>query len=442
MDTGTGEPVDGELALEEEEPGSWLDDGRPSMGDEDELDEETEDEALTEGSEPAGESSADDWDTDELELDDKEGMAADAGEEGFGDEAMSGEFDLERLPPLDDASANESDDPEIEAFAALLPDELDELLGGLQCTRLPVPVRVETMRAGVRALVALGAAGDVGLGWDGGLLVVEPHAVKPERRLVSGEMPLALAASKAGGSALIVLALPSGLSCSKDAGQSFTSVALPEALGLVSALAITEVDEAVRIWAAAPHGSLWASDDLGATFRVVREDLLVVALRCSDARTLLVLGRAADGSARCLRSIDGQTFSALALASTEVERVQDLQACREVALCARRALAPQLVWQASESAEWLELAPQAAPPALLLSEGSALQAYFVAALGSRTLLLRRELGASAGAPQIVSEIDAAAGLPLQLAGAHEDGVTTLQLGTERAWYRLSFQTPV
>jgi hypothetical protein len=295
------------------------------------------------------------------------------------------------------------------------------------------------VRTGTRALVALDAAGDVGLGWDGGLLVVEPQAVKPERRLVSAETPLAFAASQAGERAVIALALPSGLSCSQDAGHSFASVALPQALTPISSLAITQLGGVVRIWAASPHGSLWASDDFGRTFELVREDLRVLALRCVDARTLLVLERSADGSARCLRSTDGHSFSAVALPVAEVELVQDLQACGEIALCARRAPAPQLVWQATRGSEWIELAAHAAAPALLLAEGSSRQAYFVAALGSRTLLLRRELGTSAEIPQIVCEIDAAAGRPLQLAGAHEDGVTTLQLGTERAWYRLSFQ---
>jgi hypothetical protein len=73
---------------------------------------------------------------------------------------------------------------------------------------------------------------------------------------------------------------------------------------------------------------------------------------------------------------------------------------------------------------------------VLVEEDEQVSAYFFVNAGGRRLLLRRELAARAPGPRIVCELPADAGAPLQLAAHQRDGVTTLQLGGERAWYRV------
>jgi hypothetical protein len=54
----------------------------------------------------------------------------------------------------------------------------------------------------------------------------------------------------------------------------------------------------------------------------------------------------------------------------------------------------------------------------------------------RALLLRRALDGGARLPELVSEFAHDAGTPLQLVAGLSDGAPTLQLGTERGWYRV------
>lgn len=453
-DIGTGEPEEVEAALDEEEAGSWLDDGKPGAsddGDDPDLDEDPDEDDLTEGSEPASDSNRDDWDGDELELDEGEGLVGDGGEEGFGDESSSAELELDRLPLLDDASASEGDDAELDAFAAQLPDEpttrrenpepLEQIAPGLSCAHLGARLQLETLRHSGQPLHALIAAGEVGIGWDAGSLwVADRDSPCAQRPFASAEVPFALAATHTAERLVIALAMPSGLLCSEDAGRTFNSVAPPLASGQpLGAVALSCVAGTPRLWAAPVHGSLWASDDLGVSFTCVRDDIRVLRLRCTDGHTLLVFGRAANGSAHTLRSDDGQSFSSVVVPASEVERVQDLQVCAGITLCCRRAPSPQLVWQTHGGTGWVELSAHAAPPALLLEEEGGVSAYFCALLPTRMLLLRRTLTVLGSPPQIVTELAADTGFPLQLAGAHKDGLTILQLGTERAWNRLSLR---
>jgi hypothetical protein len=448
-DTGIEDVGEGDFGLDEEDSRSWLDDGRLNPGqdpDDPDLDDDEDELSLTEGSEPA-ESARDDWDGDELEADQGDESIGDSGEEGFDDESPLEELEL--LPPLDDASAADDTDHEAAALAAELADEpetdvppslaVEVTAEALSLHRLPASrVRIETLLRGGRPLGGLIAAGDTGIGWDGSLLVADAGASRSERRFAGAEAAFALAAAQSPDGLLIALATPTGLLCSRDGGRHVVAAArLPGTHPPIACLAITLEANRPRLWVAPPSGSLWVSDDLGARYQLVREDVHVLRLTSYERRVLLVLGRGSDGRALALCSRDdGRSFAEVEIGVDEVERVQDLQVCRDVTLCCRRSPAPQLVWSSREQS-WSELGPLAAAPALLVEEDDQVVAYFCAKERERTSLVRRVLDHRGGRPQIVCELETEAGTPLQLAGAHRNGATTIQLGTERAWYRVS-----
>jgi hypothetical protein len=304
-------------------------------------------------------------------------------------------------------------------------------------------VALEPLQRSGRPLSALIAAGEMGLAWDGSLLVAEPDALKAERRFAGADTVYALAA--AGSEALIALATPVGLLCSRDGGRSFAPA---EGVGsgawAPSALAFTDVGSGPVLWAAPPAGALHRSGDGGRSFETVAVLPRVLRL-CSDGHNqLVVLGRDAKGAACAARSEDGgETFAALALPFGEVERVQDMQVCGNALLFSRRGLSPQLVW-CGEDGEFGGLFRDAAPPALLLEENGSTRAYGFRGGPGGHVLVRIDLGAATSArttgplqrPERVLELPTDAGAPLQLSGAQRGPATTLQLGCERAWYRI------
>jgi hypothetical protein len=410
---------------------------------------------LTEGSEPASDPSESDWE-DDFGFDDRGESAGDSGEEGFGDDGLLAGLELDRLPPLDDAGAVEDEavgDPfggdAIAELPPLVPDDEDpseEIAPGLRATRLRVErVRaVELQRAG-RPLSQLVAAGELGVAVDGrDLYVAEPDRERAELRFTSSEAVHALAAAALPSGAFIALATSSGLLCSRDGGRNFERAPRTAAPGmpeLIAAVAITRGDAEPVLWAAGADGPLWVSEDGGASFRCARADVRVLQLGSDGAAGLIGLIADARRRAIALRSRRGAgRFEAVELPVDEPEQVQQLQIADEVLLCCRRAPAPQLtVW--SEGA-WAEHAHGSAP-ALLLAEGREARAYFWA--GARLLRTAIDIAPprSAGAmprldgrrPEVVAELPADAGAPLQLCGHHARGVTTLHAATERAWFR-------
>lgn len=159
-------------------------------------------------------------------------------------------------------------------------------------------------------------------------------------------------------------------------------------------------------------------------------------LASDGARALVLLGRGRQGPSALRSSDGGDSFEAFDLPVREAERVQDLQVARDVVLCCRRAPQPQiLLWSAGEPG-WVEV-PGAEAPALLLDEGGVVRLYFcVAHAHAEGARLVRLAAFTDGKPEIVAEVPHEAGMPLQLAGGYRAGVTTLQLGSERAWYRV------
>jgi hypothetical protein len=441
---------------DEEDATSWLDDGsgRDSEAlvadDDDEL-AELESDGSSESSEAVGALAGEDWDDPEIDLDEDAPLIGDGGEEGFGDESVLSGLDLDRLPPLDDAGEAGEGELEADPFAADLlaalasdigaEEALELVAPGIRCARLPAAqVELELMLQPGHPLRALLAAGDVGLGWHDGLCVAEASADRAERRDAGGSVLLALAGARVAGATLIALSSPEGVRCSSDAGRSFSvahHLGGDDGSSAVASLAITRGASGAQLWAAAPEGALWRSDDLGASFERVRDDVRVLRLVSDGERQLIALGRARDGTARALRSSDGgRAFGTLALPVTEVERVQDLQTCHGVTLCCRRSPTPQLLWK-RDSQDWSELAESAQAPACLIDEDGDVKAYFFVRDSQRVLLLRRALRSMAATPQLVCELPVEAGAALQLVGSCRDGVTWLHVGTERAWYRLS-----
>lgn len=454
-DAGPDEILESLLETDDEDDASWLDDGsRPADIAADADDEDGADE--DEGDAVAADSDtkmAEDWD-DDFGFEDS-AVDTDGGEEGLGDDGLLAGLELDALPPLDDSAAAEeeaslADDPltadliaDLEAREGDDEDVLEEIAPGLTGRRLGSDcVRVELLQQSGQPLSGLVAAGDAGVAWDSeAVLVADAAAQAPRSRSapVAPVSKLAAARPRASDSddaVLIALATPAGVVCSGDGGRSFgAAVALPEAAGLGAALAFGRAHSGPRLWATPAVGPLYASDDAGASFRAVLPSARVLRIATDGAQGLLLLERDERGSASASRSIDGgQRFTPLELPVFEPERVQDLQLAGDVVLCCRRAPLPQLLLWSAREQTWSEVAG-AAPPALLLDEAEAVRLYFWVGHARGARLVRVAPFAEI-LPELVAELPAEAGAPLQLAGGYRDGVTTLQVGTERAWYRL------
>jgi hypothetical protein len=375
----------------------------------------------------------------DLAFEESESISGDSGDEGFGDESVLTGLDLEGLPKLDGSGDGEEglegdSDPQ-PAVAVSSPSTAPD--------ESAPRVALEPLQRSGRPLSALIAAGETGLAWDGSLLVAEADALKAERRFAGAETVYTLAA--AGSEALIALATPGGLLCSRDGGRSFeASQGVGSGAWAPSALAFTDVGSGPVLWAAPPAGALHRSEDGGRSFETVAVLPRVLRL-CSDGHNqLVVLGRDAKGAACAARSEDGgETFAALALPFSEVERVQDMQVCGNALLFSRRGLTPQLVW-CGEDGDFGPLFRDAAPPVVLLEESGSTLAYCFRSTPVGHVLVRIDLGVARSArspaaiqrPERVLDLPADAGAPLQLSGAQRGAATVLQLGCERAWYRI------
>jgi hypothetical protein len=452
-DTGLDEALDDELDDPEEE-GSWLDDGAAAR-DADELDDELgedDEQDWAEGSEPLGDAD-EDWD-DELGADDGKSVAADSGEEGFGDDSVLAGLELEKLPPLDDSGEGSEGDAAAEAFGAELLDALtrdlsgdealEEIAAGLRCSRIPatrVALR-EVHRAG-RPLQALLCAGDGAAAWEDGLLVREGVEGRAERRATPTGKALALAATQIPNGMLLALCTPDGLYRSEDGGRSFVrALAFADGEQPFASLAWSS-GEAPRLWAVRAGGPLLSSDDRGASFRSVREDVQVLRLASSADGELIVIARGPRGEATVLCSADGgHSFGTVEPPVDVVERLQDVQVSGQIALCCRRAPQPQLL-VARGSDAFLELAPTAMAPACLVTERGEAWAYFFVLEGALSLLLRKRVSQDDATLELVVELAADAGTPLRLSGRSREDATVLEIGTERAWYvlRLAVSEP-
>jgi len=446
-ESGLDEPLDGELAAEEEDAASWLDDGKgPAAAAEEEgLEADDPDESnLTEGSEPAADT--EDW-AEDFVFDERNG-GGDSGEEGFSDENAPPGFELEGLPPLDDGGTEEEQPVDSDPFAAELLAELRtgnedddapiELSPGLRCTRI-ASARVELTllaRSG-RPLVRLCAADDAGVAWDASALLVADGVASAPERLAFAQPVLALTAARMAESVFVALATPAGIVWSLDGGRRFSDPAQVADASVSAALAITRRADSVRLWVATAGGPLWASDDGAGRFHCVLPDASALRIVSDGARGLLLLGRDEQGRARALRSNDaGQNFERIELPVSEPERVQDLQIAGETLLCCRRAPAPQVLLFTGRG--WSGLDHASAPALLLDEDGETVVYFFVSGTGGARLLRQRldVDGSAAPLPQLVAELPAEAGTPLQLCGARGSALTSLQIGTERAWYRL------
>jgi hypothetical protein len=461
LDVDTGlDDGDADLSVggggdDDDDEGSWLgeDEIDPVLTGDDSDD--LEDEEGSEGDTEPAKDDGEDW-ADELTLDEGTLPLGDRGEEGFGDDSVASEIELEQLPPLDGGVAAETEDTEVDALGSDLLDEIPiaaspedtlvEIAPGLRCTRLASSrVAVETLLRIERPLAFLLAAGDAALAWDGALLVLEPSqppasAARPERRFGGEPRPFAIAARRVAGELLIALGTARGLLCSRDGGRTFAAMTSPVGEEwIASSLAWSGGPLGPRLFASAPAGALWSSDDFGASWQKLADER-VLELSADDERSMVAVCRDDAGGGRGLVTLDGgQTFDSITLPVREVERVQDLQALGDLLLCCRRAPTPQLVWRMGDAA-WQELSPFACAPATLLDENGVTRAYFFVQTHDRALLLRRVIGGAPGsgsrAPEIVSEFAHDAGTPLQLLAGHHDGLATLHIGTERGWYRV------
>jgi hypothetical protein len=237
----------------------------------------------------------------------------------------------------------------------------------------------------------------------------------------------------------VALATPAGIAWSDDAGRHFSEPVQLSDATLSASLAITRRADGVRLWVTSAQGPLWASDDGAHSFRCVLPDASALRVVSDGARGLLLLGRGEQGRPRTLRSNDaGQSFERMELPVSEVERVQDLQIAGEALLCCRRAPAPQVLL--TDGRDYRALAHASAPVLLLDEDGESAVYFFVETTRGARLLRQPVEAAGAGTvaapPQIVAELPGEAGAPLQLCGGRAGSVTSLQIGTERAWYRL------
>lgn len=430
VETGLEDGLDAaEEVSADDDAGSWLDDEvGTAAGDEDDEGSDEEEGALGEDGEP---DSASDFD-DDLAFEEKESIAEDSGDEGFGDDSILAGIDLGRLPKLDTPGDGE-EGVEIEIDLPVEP-ETEPAIAALEPPRAPRTLLESLVRSG-RPLSALVAAGETGIAWDGSLLVAEPDSTRAERRFADAATVQVLA-STSDSARLIALGTPEGVLCSHDGGRSFAAAVGMGSSSGASALAVTDVGAGPVLWASPPAGALQRSEDGGRSFEPVAVLPRVLRLASDGRGQLVVLGRDAKSAACAARSDDGgETFAALRLPFSEVERAQDLQVCGPIVLCSRRGLHPQLVW-CGDDGEFRPLFRDAAPPCALIDERGTARVYCVRSVRGVHSLVRVELGAIAGTPELVLELPADAGAPLQLAGTHRDGVTTLQLGCERVWFRV------
>ncbi|MGD8862804.1 MAG: hypothetical protein PVI30_22520 [Myxococcales bacterium] len=448
-EAGLDEPEEHELdTVDADEDRSWSD-GDEAADDLAVGDDEVGDEAeygWTDDNEPADDGG---FDEGVVTLDEGGSFVDDGGVEGLEDDGLEAEVDPGALPPLERAT-NEPDEEmleqeeeldarELELLAASMPDEdLVELAEGVHGAVLPPEaVLLTTLLQQGAPLGALAATARHGLAWDG-TLRVSAAGDAAERRFSRADALWDLAAVERGAALIVALATPEGLLISRDGGRSFAPAAALPGGGLPPNRVAFSRDDAgePKLWAAAPEGPLCVSHDLGASFRVSLDGARVLGLQSDGRRGLVAVARDEGGAGIAEHSVDGgRSFRTVELPASEVERLQQVRVCGETLLVSRRSPEPQLLLAHADE-PWSEVLAQAAPPALLLDEDGRTIAYFCLQTPTGVSLLRRALDTVA-TPERVCELPGDSGQALQLEGSHREGMTTLHLGSERAWYRIT-----
>jgi hypothetical protein len=446
-EAGIDEPLEADLDLKHEEGASLLQDseaaedlatGEDDVGDGEEYgytedNEPLNDEGLYEGA---------------LTLGDEGSALEDRGEEGFGDDAFASELDLDKLPPLDADTYEDGDldegaeqgGPAVER-PSLPPRASQPVITGI--TLGNERIRVEVLQRSGRPLRMLCSAGASGIAWDGSLLVAGPNDPRPDRRYAGSDAVGALAAMETGRGLEVALITPEALLVSHDGGHTCaTRNDWPERVPASSVALLRSPRGGVRLLAAAPMGAVYASDE-GGRFAPLGPESGVVRLGSDSAMSALALIRSEANEPLLALSTDGgATFDSVAAPVDALERVQDAQVAGLAVVCCRRAPEPRVLWTQAE--RWSEALPEASAPVRVIEERHGAVIYACVASGERIAIMRRELprsshggNAEAGRPELIAELPRDVGAVLQLAGAHEGGITTLHIGTERAWLRIT-----
>lgn len=497
-EAGIDEPIDPELDAQTlADEGTSLLEGSEAVGalsgdEDDDIDEgEGAEYGWTDESEPSDEQSMYDG---ALELEPERSLLDDRGEEGFGDDSLGAELDLSPLPPLDEAEEaraeldeRNSNPPPPPASSPLdkgaqTPGQLSPLARRSMPSGAPIApnaasiaasagfavvspaqVRLEVLQRSGRPLRALTAAGATGIAWDGSLLVTEPGDVRPQRRYAGPDVISGLCAIEldAGQGLEIALLTPDALLRSTDAGRTFSARSDWPATSPASSIAfVRKPGGGARLLAAAPEGALLGSDD-GAAFFAVELGDGVVRLASDNGGSALALRRHKQGAALAITHDAAGTFESLIAPVDLIERVQDAQLAGSTLLCCRRSPEPRVMWCADDPMVdedaldarldegsidpiWRGLLAGASAPMRVLEERHAAAAYVCLALRDRVALVRCVLPrashgphAEVSPPEVVAELPRELGAALQIAGAHVDGITTLHIGTERAWLRVT-----
>jgi len=304
-------------------------------------------------------------------------------------------------------------------------------------------VRVELLQRSGRPLRLLTSAGGTGIAWDGTLLVAGPADARCDRRYAGSEAVGAAAALDTARGLEIALITPEALLVSHDGGRTCRARSdWPDRVPASSVALLRQPNAGVRLLAAAPMGRIYASDD-GGPFTLLGAEAGVVRLDSDQGQSALALIRSESNEPLIAFSSDGgASFENMRAPVDALERVQDAQVAGLAVVCARRAPEPRVVW--TQADVWHEVLPEASSPLRVIDERYGAAVYVCVPVGDRVAIMRRELPRSthdseenSGASELIAELPRDVGAVLQLAGAHDGGITTLQVGTERAWLRIT-----
>jgi hypothetical protein len=415
--TGIDEPLDADFELQQGDEGASLLQDSEAAEDlatgEDDVGGGGEEYGYTEESEPLNDEGLYEG---AIVISDEGSALEDRGEEGFGDDTAGSVLDLEALPPLDSdpETEGELDEPAEGAVPISLPPRASEppqrpsqpTITGVRLGN--ARVRVEVLQRSGRPLRMLCAAGGTGIAWDGTLLTAGPSDPRPDRRYAGSEAIGGLAALDTGKRLEIALITPEALLVSSDGGRTCRArTDWPDRVPASSVALLRSPRGGVRLIAAAP-------------------------IRSETNEPLLALSM--DG---------GETFETMPAPVDALERVQDVQIAGLSAACGRRAPEPRVLWTHTDSEVWHEVVPDASCPMRLIEERHGSVIYSVVPRGDRAAIVRRELPESAAAAgssargELIAELPRDIGAVLQLAAGHQGGITTLHVGTERAWLRIT-----
>jgi hypothetical protein len=444
-EAGIDEPQDADLEMSTEEGTSLLHDSEAAedlVTGEDEVG-DGEEYGYTEESEPLNDEGLYDG---AIVIGDEGSALEDRGEEGFGEDVAASDLDLDALPPLDadggeDGELDDDDGAGPPDRPSLPPRASQPVIAGIALGN--ERVRVEVLQRSGRPLRLLCSAGAHGIAWDGTLLVAGPAEPRPERRYAGSDAVGAVAAMETSRGLAIALVTPEALLVSYDGGRTcMPRLDWPDRVPASSIALLRSPSGGVRLLAAAPMGGVYASDD-GSPLAALGPESGVVRLSSDNAMSALALIRSAENEPLLALSTDGgATFESMPAPVDALERAQDAQIAGTAIVCCRRAPEPRVLWTQAEA--WNEVLPDASSPIRVIEERYGAVVYACVAVGERVAIMRRELprgahadNSKAGKGELIAELPRDAGAVLQLAGAHEGGITTLHVGTERAWLRIT-----